>query len=171
VSLTVEDGTGLADADAYVSIDDCADYATARALTFATSPSAAGEAAIRIATSWIDNTYRTRFTGSRKNGRSQALEWPRIYATDAAGNDIASDEVPIEIMNATCEAAIRELASPGTLQPDLERGGAIKRLKAGSVEVEYQAGALARTLFTAVDAALSGLLIARSMYSGRAIRA
>jgi hypothetical protein len=171
MTLVVEDGTGLANADAYVSLDDCEAYAAARGLTFATSPSAAGEAAIRVATAFIDNTYRSRFTGQRLNGRSQALEWPRIYATDAAGNDIASDEIPVEIVNATCEAAIREFAAPGTLTPDLERGGGVKRLKAGSVEIEYMAGALAQTLFTAVDAALSGLIQPRSMFSGRAVRA
>ncbi|ACF00847.1 hypothetical protein Rpal_2329 [Rhodopseudomonas palustris TIE-1] len=40
---------------------------------------------------------------------------------------IPSDEVPAEIIRATCETAVRELAAPSSLMQDLERGGAISR--------------------------------------------
>lgn len=166
--LTVD--PGAPDADSYVSTADAFAYAVARGLAFPTSPSAPAEAALRTATAWIDAKYRSRFPGSRLNGRAQALEWPRANATDVSGEVIASDEIPVEILNATIEAAIRELAEPGTLSPDLERGGAIKRVKAGSVEVEYGGNATAATVFSAIDAALSGLLKAASLYTARAAR-
>jgi hypothetical protein len=161
MALSVEDGTGDIASDA---------YASARGKVFPSSPAAPAEAAIRIATSWIDATYRGRFPGRRLNGREQALEWPRSGATDTNGEEVASDEVPQEIVNAVCEAAIREFAKPGTLAPDLKRGGAIKSVKAGSVQVDYMAGASAETTFKAIDQALSSLLPARSAYSVLAVR-
>jgi hypothetical protein len=171
MALVVEDGTGLSTAESYVSVADAATYASNHGLTFAASPEAAAEQALRRATQWLDATYGSQFPGTRTNGRSQALQWPRTDATDVEGEEIASDEIPVEIINATIEAAIRELATPGTLTPDLKRGGSIKRVKAGSVEVEYGAGATAMTLFTKIDAVLSSLIEKRSPYSVRAVRA
>lgn len=171
MTLIVEDGTGLANADAYVSLDDCVAYATARGLTFPSSPADAAEQAIIRATSAIDAMYRSRFPGQRLNGRAQALEWPRKNAYDAAGETVESDAVPVEIVSATCEAAIRELATPGSMMPDLERGGGIRSLKAGSVAIEYSGNASALTTYTTINGILSGLLSAASMsFIGVAVR-
>lgn len=114
-------------------------------------------AALTRATSWVDG-YRSRFPGRKVEGRSQELEWPRIDAVDADGEDIADDEIPVEIEQATYEAALRELVEPGSLSPDLERGGAVKRLKAGSVELEYADGASVSTSFTAIENLLEAIL-------------
>lgn len=195
MSLTVEDGTGLANADSYVSGADCLTYCTNRGLTFTND--AAGEQALRRATAAIDNRYRPRFVGYRSHRRLQALEWPRtgaFYYTPQAGDmpfgtlgghgygygygyglyeydQIASDHIPVEIINATCEAAVRELADPGCLAPDLDRGNAIHMIKAGSVSVEYEAGAPRMTVFVGIEAALSALLTPPTPFSGRAVRA
>lgn len=158
MTIVVEDGTGVEDANSYVSLDDCAAYCLARGLTFATSPSSLGEQALIRATAAIDSSYRGRFPGYKANFRSQGLEWPRAVAYDAEGDLIPGDEVPVEIVNATCEAAVREFATPGSMAPDLERGGSVKRLKAGSVEIEYGANAMARTTFTVIDGILSAIL-------------
>lgn len=173
--MIVEDGTGLPGAESYVSTDTVAAYAEARGLSWPDGTSDdAGEAACRRGTSFIDNTYRKRFTGYKTKRRNQALEWPRIGAYvytpnntpylanvgyyDPSYDYIASNEIPVEVINATCEAAIKELASPGILSPDLDRGNAVKRLKAGSVEIEYGASASSTTTFQTIDLALSGLL-------------
>jgi len=182
MTLVVETGAGLANSNSYVSAAAFESYCEDRAITLASGDE---EAALIRATSYIDNTYRTRFTGYRTKRRDQALEWPRVGAYvyipnnssdmayaggyDPAYDYIAQDVIPIEIINATCEAAIRELAVPGSLTPDLDRGGAVKRLKAGSVEIEYGASASATSTWTAIDNALSGLL--RSVAMGvRAVR-
>jgi len=182
VTLVVETGAGLANSNSYVTAAQLETYCDDRAITLATGDE---EAALILATAWIDATYRTRFTGYRTNRRAQALEWPRVGAYvyipnnasdmayaggyDPAYDYIAQDVIPIEIMNALCEAAIRELAVPGTLAPDLDRGGSVKMLKAGSVEIQYGASASALTTWTAIDLALSGLL--RSVAMGvRAVR-
>ncbi|MBB6306225.1 DnaT-like ssDNA-binding protein [Xanthobacter tagetidis] len=170
MALVVETGEGLGGAESYVSVADCAAFASARGLTFPASPEASAEAALRRATAWVDATYRSRFPGQRRRQRDQALEWPRIDACDREGYAIDYDSVPSEIVIATCEAAVRELAVPGSMAPDLERGGAIKRVKAGSVEVEYSGAADATTTFSVVDNALGPILRRATPFTARAVR-
>lgn len=158
MSLNVEDGTGKSNADSYVALADAVTYASARGLTFPASPAGPAEAALIRATAAIDATYRSRFPGQRLDGRGQALEWPRKYAGDAEGNPIAQNEIPQEIITATIEAAVRELASPNSMMPDLERGGQIKTLQAGSVQIEYGSNATAQTTFSLIDGILSSLI-------------
>lgn len=73
----------------------------------------ARSAALVRASSYIDGRYRDRFSGRKANGRSQALEWPRLNAADCAGEAIADDEVPGEVVHAAYEAALIELGRPG----------------------------------------------------------
>lgn len=197
MSLIVEDGTGLPDANSYIGLDDAASWFETRGTAWSDirADSDARSAALVRATAFLDATYRRRFPGYRTQGRAQALEWPRVgaytYVPDdgrsaaygvASGYGASADcfeygysyiqpnEVPREIIAATCEAAVRELVEPGSLAPDLNRGGAIQSLKAGSVEIDYAAGASARTAFQAIDLALASLLMPSSAFSGRVAR-
>jgi len=144
-------------ADSYVSVEDCAAYAVKKGLPFSSSPIEPAEQALRRATAWLDNTYRIRFPGAASDVW-QSLEWPRAGVT-YRGQPFDDDVIPQQIKDACCEAAVREMAEPGSLSPDLERGGAVKRLKAGSVEVEYADNAELTTTFTTIDVLLSGLLL------------
>ncbi|HWV44124.1 DnaT-like ssDNA-binding protein [Pseudorhodoplanes sp.] len=168
MALEVEDGTGKSGAESYVSVADAASYCDARGLMFSTGETVAKEAALRRATTAIDALYGSRFPGARLNGRAQALQWPRTDAYDADGEEIASSEIPDEVIKATCEFAVRELAEPGSTMPDLERGGAIRALRAGSVSIEYAGNATARTVYSIVDGILATLLKARDMASFQA---
>jgi hypothetical protein len=175
----VEDGTGKADAESYAAIETISAYAVARGLTFVITGGtnvADAEAAARRGTVWLDATFRARFPGRKANGRQQALEWPRVGACDASGEAIASDEVPVEIINALCEAAIREKAAPGSLSPDVTPGEVVKREKFGSVEFEYATGGVSATsqrpIATVIDDILGSLLGPRSSgYSVPLVRA
>lgn len=178
MALDVEDGTGKETAESYCSIDTIAAYATARGLTFAISGgtnAADAEAAARRATTWLDATFRARFPGRKANGRSQALEWPRVDACDASGEAIASDEVPNEIVSALCEAAIREKASPGSLSPDVTPGKVKKSAKVGDIAVEYAVGSGTvseqRPVATVINDILGSLLKGSSGYSVPLVRA
>jgi hypothetical protein len=128
------------------------------------------EAALIRATQAIDALYRGRFPGSRTDGRTQPLEWPRSQAYDIDDEEIADDEIPQEVIDATCEAALRELVEAGSMMPDLDRGGGIKRVKAGSVEVEYNGAASATTTFSLIDGILAPIVGNPSKYYGRAVR-
>ncbi len=158
MAFVVEDGTGLSAANAYISASAATAYFTDRGITDWTGTDSVKEAAIIRATAAIDAMYRGRFPGWKARSREQALEWPRTLAYDIEDNLIAGDEVPVEVEDATCEAALRELLSPGSVLPDLERGGSVKRLKAGSVEIEYGANASPQTTFQLINGILSGIL-------------
>ena len=163
MSIVVEDGTGIADANSYASEDDFDNYTDDRG--YVVTPGDTEAALIRASRS-LDAKYRRRYPGTRLLGRDQGLEWPRQDATDAEGNIIDENEIPEEIIDATCELALRELSSPGSTMPDLERGGAVRRLQAGSVSVEYATSASVTTTFSLVDGILSSLLLLTSSSTG-----
>lgn len=94
-------------------------------------------AALVRATTWLDATYGSRFPGVRTDGRNQELQWPRSGAVDSEDWSIPYDEVPIEVKRATFEAALRELAAPGSLSPDYVASERVKREKVGPLETEY----------------------------------
>lgn len=77
MSLTVEDGTGLANADSYASRADADAYHAARGnAAWAAASTDARDAALRKATQYLDTRYR--WTGNRLTV-AQALEWPRYF--------------------------------------------------------------------------------------------
>jgi hypothetical protein len=86
-------------------------YCEARAIT---APAGDVEPALLRASVWLDGTYRDRFSGYRTQQRLQVREWPRYDAIDAECNGIPATEVPVEIIEATYEAALRELAPERT---------------------------------------------------------
>lgn len=156
---------GGASSDSYASIETINAYAVKHGASFpitgddtlATEAAiAAAEAAARRATAWIDGEYGPRFIGEPASA-SQALEWPRSGAW-FRGEELPDDTIPRQIIEAMCEAAIRELAKPGSMSPDLKRGGRIKAVGAGSARVEFMDGAPAETTFKTIDGKLAALL-------------
>lgn len=171
MALVLEDGTGVAGANTYALEADADAYFEARGNTTWTDSTDDKEGALVRATAAIEAKYGSRYPGSRANGRSQPLGWPRTSATDADDEEIADDEIPQELIDAVCEASLRELIEPGSMMPDLDRGGAINRLKAGSVEVEYSGNASATTTYTLIDGILARLLgAAQASFIGTAVR-
>jgi hypothetical protein len=159
VPLIVEDGTGLPTADSYV--DRTTAVARVTALYGAADPFVAAtgdeqDADLRRAFRWIASEYRGRFKG-QKLTRAQAGDYPREGATDGDGFEIASDEIPAELIDAQIEAA-RLLRGGTDLDGVLERGGAIKREKVGPLETEYADGATGETITPTLDGILAGLL-------------
>ncbi len=86
-------------------------------------------AALVRASSALDGIYGDRFAGRKTGGRSQALAWPRTGAYDhCAGEDISSDEIPQEVVNAAYELALAELQAPGSSSPTVTPGRLVNRL-------------------------------------------
>ena len=178
MALFVETGAGLSTAESYASVATAGAYATARGLTFDTADTAAGEQALRRAPAWLDATYRGRFTGYRTKLRLQALEWPRTNAHDNAPlvTYIDTDAIPIEIINACIEAAVREKASPGALSPDVTPGQIKKSVAvSGAVSVEYALGTGGvqdqRPVVSVINDILGSLLATRGpVLSGTVVR-
>jgi hypothetical protein len=178
MALITEDGTGRADAESYVSLADASTYAVAHGLTFPITGTdqIPAEQALRRATTWIDFAFRGGFAGFRKTLRVQALEWPRRGAYDIHGYLIDESELPRELIAATVEAAVRELAKPGSLNPDVIPGQIKKRVSvAGAVDVEYAIGAGTaqeqQPMIAVINGILSPLLVGqRSSLFGEARR-
>jgi hypothetical protein len=168
MGLITEDGTGVANANGYVTTAEFENYCDAHGLTVTTGDA---EAAIVRATMYIDACFRLRFAGYMTFGRNQYLEWPRTAVLDSEYFPIGNNEIPREIKNACCEAAQRELTEPNSLMPDLERGGQIRALQAGSVRIDYGANASATTTYRVIEGILASLLgPSGSMYSAQAVR-
>jgi hypothetical protein len=154
--MILEDGTGVPGANSYATEDAADDYFDDRANTDWATSTADKEAALIRASAAIDARYWSQFSGDRLMGRDQGLEWPRANATDIDGNPLPSDELPIELVQATFEMAVRELLNPGSGAPDLTR--AVRSVHAGSVSVDFAANALPTTQFTIIDGILSRLI-------------
>jgi hypothetical protein len=171
MALILEDGTGPAGANAYATEAMCDTYCDTRAITDWTSNTTGDkEAALIRGSIGIDGLYRARFPGYRTYFRAQGLEWPRTMAYDAEGILVPGNAVPQEIIDAACEAAVRELVAPGSMIPDLERGGGILRLQAGSVAIDYGAASTPYTTFGVIDGIVAKLLSPMSPYSSRTAR-
>lgn len=162
-TLVVEDGTGMSNADSYFTLAEINTYATGRGLTFPITDEAKADAAVRRGTTWLDSTYGDRVNGNRKKGRAQALVWPRLGASDVYGEVIGESEIPAEWKRSAMEAAIREFASAGSLNPDVTIGKVKKSVAVeGAVSVTYadEGGVVAsqQPVITLIDGLLKPLL-------------
>lgn len=119
------------------------------------------ENALRRAAVWIDGTYLRMWSGVPLNGRAQKRAWPQIGGVDYFGNEIDDSSIPDEVLRAQCEAALVELASPGSLTPSVTPAQMIKSEKIGSIAVEYQGGtdvASFLPVLTKIDVILQALI-------------
>lgn len=162
--LIVEDGTGRADAESYVSVAFADSYHTARGreTTWTDLDTDVKEQALRMATDYMGQAYRVRWAGCRRTD-TQALDWPRYDAPkpDAPGGYgpwpayYDDDIVPTEVQRACAELAFRH-ATGTDLAPDLDPP--VTREKVGPIEVEYAQGDRQTVKFQAIDMLLGPLL-------------
>jgi hypothetical protein len=124
----------------YGTVVDADAYHLARGnAVWATKDDATKQAALTTGSDYVDS-FRSRYPGKKTGGRSQEREWPRTDASDKSGEEIASDEVPVEVEYATYEGALMVVqgisltATPPT-GSTLGRT-TFKRVKAGPVETE-----------------------------------
>lgn len=153
---------GSATANSYASLVEAAAYHTARGNATWTGTDALKEAALIRATQWLDGRYGSQWPGVRWKLREQALDWPRIEVYDRDGTVVDYDTIPVEVLNATCEAALRELTTPGILSPDVTPGTVkvlteVKGIKWTPLRAAASANDMALTI-TAVDRALAPLI-------------
>lgn len=152
MALIVEDGSGKVDAESYVSVADCAAYATAHGLTFA-GDEPAKEARLRRATQYLDAQYA--YKGEEQTD-AQALAWPRTVANG----------VPREIVSACCELACKS----GDLWQDVDPSAVVSETT-GPLSTTYAEPANGgQVRYAAVDALLKRWVSGGGM-SVRVVRA
>jgi hypothetical protein len=127
-------------------------------------------AALLVASEWIDATFRSSFSGLKVGGRVQSLEWPRTGSVDIHGDSIAQNAIPVEIENATYEAALKEIQSSGSLSIDFKPSKYKRASVDGAVSVEYalfHSSNEAQTKFASIEQILSSILTGSGSYSGQ----
>jgi len=166
--LIVEDGTIVADANSYVSVDDATAY-------FDTHPDQAtwddaGEdrqiwALIR-ATRYLEARYSGRWRGApvgfvgSMTGLVQNLSWPRVVYSPQGylyGSVAGQYEIPSQLIEAECELALRDIRE-GSLSPDKKRGAYVTSESVGPLSVSYRQDAPSKTQFPELEVILSPLL-------------
>lgn len=173
MALVVEDGTGKANAESYISVADADTYHSARgnAAWAAIATDALKEEALRRATDYMLQKYRLRWYGERVS-TTQALDWPRnwveyqdyAYITQNGAQTIGgylyypADEVPEEVKRACAELALK--AASATLYADQTQQKT--RVKVGPIETEYDKHSSQSTRYVAIDGLLSPFLKSRS---------
>lgn len=163
MAIIVEDGTGLATAQSYVSVAECDAYHAARGNSDWTSATLLDrERALVRATAALDGRYSTRWPGIRADDE-QALDWPRYDALDSRGYEIDSGSVPREVKNATCEAALVEILTPGELSAAQERGGQVAEETVGPITTKYFPGASSSKTYPAISQALARIIASGQM--------
>lgn len=174
MTLIVEDGTGLADANVYATRAEFLAYHAERGNAAAASAEVeAVDAALIRATEFLDASYQWRGYAALS---TQALSWPRRRTCEGASiggvlngygylmdrNGRYLDGLPRDVKRATMELALLGISTTyangfigGAAGGSVTAQGAQKRVKAGSVEVEWFGVAGGATMRQAMD---SGLL-------------
>ena len=140
MSLVVEDGTGLANAESYSSVAEADAYHTAHDtgatwLNVSTTTSDK-EAALRRATQYIEARWRRLWSGRRAN-QSQALAWPRLEVYDADEYAVESATVPQQVKDA-CSILAAAALDDGDLLATLDAGSGNKSestIKVGPIQI------------------------------------
>lgn len=157
MSLTVEDGTGLSNAESYISAADAGTYHSNRGnTTWASLSDAVKEQCLRKATDYMVAMYRGQWQGDRISS-DQSLDFPRSGVV-VDNVDIDSDSVPDKIKNACAELALK--ANSDDLFEDQDQ--AMISLGVGSLNIAYDKASPQRKRYMLVEAMIAPFLINRS---------
>lgn len=131
MTITVEDGTGRADANSYASVDTLKAYARARGRTV---PSSLPECEALLLQA-MDALRGLDYVGDRAT-KAQALDWPRFNVV-VQGFPYNSTELPRELEQAQCALAIE--AQTTDLLPTIpaDTSGPIAEETVGDITVKY----------------------------------
>ena len=137
------------------------------------------DAALLLASEWIDGVYGRLFSGQKAGGFLQDREWPRTgaYSNTIPVYTFPSDVIPDQIASAVYEAAFKQASNPGSLIVDYTPGKYKSVSIEGALSVEYaqfSSASEVQTQFSLIDMILDPLLAALgagfSSYSGVASR-
>ena len=131
LTLVVEDGSGLTNANSYISVADATSYFDGHLYSSEwddasnTQRETALVMASRLLDEWID------WSGARAT-ENQGLRWPRYNTYDRDGYALDSNIVPPFLEVATAEQALYLLRSDLTVAPDTQ---GYKELQVGSLKL------------------------------------
>jgi hypothetical protein len=159
--MIVENGTGVPDADSYVTVLEADAYLASRGVpaAWAALDDTAKAALLVRATDYMQAAYRGRWKGFRRSD-TQALDWPRqgVMLDDLPyGALVKFDIVPGQVKAAQIELATRQMTAGDTpLMQDLTRGVVSETI--GPISTTYDTHSPQQVRYAQVDALLSPLL-------------
>lgn len=130
MALIVEDGTGLSEAESYVTVNQFTAFCRKRGYNTDAYDLDVMEVALRQAADYINTIFR--YKGFRIRG-DQAMEFPRNSLYDWSGLIVTG--VPMRVKNAQCELAFKALTQP--LYQDQARGGKVVSESVGPISTTY----------------------------------
>ena len=133
MALVVEDGTGKADADSFISLIGARALAEKYGITLPTNDTAA-EVVLRQGCQYVVLQEKC-FNGGRLTTR-QALPWPRTGATNAYGVEYADGDMPVQLGYSQVYAAAEYAAGKDVRASDDGLSVAGKEVT-GAVAVSY----------------------------------
>jgi hypothetical protein len=128
--LIVEDGTGLANAEAYLSVAAFKTWADAWGKSYTGQTDTVIEQKLRAASAYIDTLFR--YKGQRLQA-AQAMEFPRVSLVDWSGLTVTG--VPNRVKTACAELTFKAFSEE--LYVDLDRGGRVTSESVGPISVSY----------------------------------
>lgn len=130
MALIVEDGSGVAAANSYVSVAEARAWVGVRGLALPSGDSAVEQLLLKAMD--LVESYRSQFSGA-KSSASNPLQWPRTGAS-LDGVELESDVIPAELKSALIQLAYE--AQSTELQPT-GSGREVVREKIDVIETEY----------------------------------
>lgn len=172
MTIVIEDGTGLSNAEAYRSVEDHKAYCDKRGIAYSDDDDLLEQQAY-LAMDYLNDVYYGCWKGYPTTS-TQALAWPRaeVPKQDSTGgynglpNFYDYQTVPTEIGDAQSQLMIRVATSP--LAPDIAR--LKESVKIGPLSVTYNKDAPANPVYVAVDNKLAQFLYGMSSLNATVYR-
>lgn len=121
--LQIENGSGRADAESFVSTTEISDWASARNLPFPTNETDR-EVAARKAADYLCNGARFKRWRGTPLSPLQALPYPRVGVVTYDDRVLPDGTIPLSLKKAQCALAVLSAAGVD-LQPSFKQGGAM----------------------------------------------
>lgn len=159
--MIVEDGTGLANADSYASVEFADDYFSARGVSKWSDLDAESKEQILVkATDYIDSVFQWK---GKKLYESQSLRFPRMNLRDYEGCEIKG--IPLCLKQAVCDAAL--ITSEGAeLFETAEHNGDVVSETITTLSFTYSKNGsrstTSTTLYDSINTKLRGLFVDNS---------
>ena len=158
--MIVEDGTGLPNADSYVTVEFADSYFSARGVSeWATLTNTVKEQLLIKATDFIDNIYQWK---GKKQFDIQALRFPRVNIFDYEGAEITG--IPSCLKQAVCDAAL--IGNGAELFQTKDANGDVTSEKIGELAFTYAKTSsetvTSSTLYDSINTKLRGLFVDNS---------
>lgn len=131
--MIVEDGTGISNADSYISLEDAEAYVSSSFFTgdWSELTNSQKESLLKTSSMYLDSFYSWY---GEKSVQTSGLRWPRVGVEDSDDIEVPSNSIPNKIKWATVEMSIY-LASTNLLEESDSRG--VDSVKIDVIEITF----------------------------------